>query len=70
MLGGMMIPMTAADAVIAPARGDGYPCLTIGGTRSPPIAAASATAEPQMPPKNMLLTPEHGDSRRACGRGS
>ena len=55
MLGGMMMPITAAEAQMAAARGPGKPCFFMGGMRSPPMAAVSATAEPQMPPKNMLV---------------
>jgi len=51
VLGGIIGPMIAPDAITAPARPGTYPTFFIMGKRSPPIAAASATDEPIKPAK-------------------
>ena len=54
MLGGMMMPSTDAVPTRPPARCLLYPCSDMGPMRSPPIAEESATADPEIPPMNML----------------
>ena len=56
MLGGMIGPMVAAAAVTAAANAAGNPTRAMAGMSTDPVAAASATAEPDMPAMIMLTT--------------
>jgi len=46
MLGGMIGPITAADAVTATAKSLSYPCRIMDGIITDPMAEASATPDP------------------------
>ena len=48
-----MGPIVEDAAVTAALNPGGKPFFTIPGTRMVPMAAASATADPLIPPKNM-----------------
>src|SRR5665647_2579528 len=54
--GGMIGPIVEAAAVTAAAKGAGNPDFTMAGIRIEPVAAASATAEPDMPAMIMFTT--------------
>ena len=56
MLGGIRIPRVEEQAVMAPASSAEYPSFPMAGIIREPMAAASATADPEMPPKNMAAT--------------
>jgi len=56
MLGGIRLPIGEEVIVTAVAKSFGYPEFDIAGIRIDPIAAVSADAEPEMPPKNMLAS--------------
>jgi hypothetical protein len=56
MLGGIMGPMTAADALVAALKSGSNPFSFIIGMRKEPMAEQSATADPETPAKNMLVT--------------
>src|SRR5512146_2276564 len=53
MLGGMMTPMVPAVAMTAAAYSRSYPFFAMAGIMTPPTAAASAAAEPDIPAKIM-----------------
>ena len=54
MLGGIITPKVPAVAWTEAAKLLSYPFLTIAGIRTEPMAAAVATAAPDIAPKNML----------------
>ena len=56
MLGGMMTPMTAEQAVTATVKLMSYPAFRMAGMMMEPSPAASAFEEPEMPAKIMLVT--------------
>ena len=58
MLGGMMGPIVAEEAMTAAAISGGYFAFFIAGMRIVPVAAASATEEPDIPAMIMLTTTE------------
>ena len=49
MLGGMMGPMVAAEALMAAANRRSYPSRAMAGSSTEETALASATAEPETP---------------------
>src|SRR5450759_1711403 len=51
--GGMRMSMVEAAAMVAPQKARVYPTLICHGTRTPPSAVASATAEPDTPPNSV-----------------
>src|SRR5436309_15565566 len=53
MLGGMMMASDAATDVSPAVNAGGYPFCTMAGMMMLPIAATSATAEPEISAKNM-----------------
>src|SRR6059058_3400427 len=53
MLGGMMMASDAATEVSPAVNAAGYPFATMAGMMMLPIAATSATAEPEISAKNM-----------------
>ena len=55
MLGGMIGPTVAPTEQIAALKSTSYPSLTMEGIMMEPIAAVSATADPEMPPMTMLV---------------
>ena len=56
VLGGMMAPMTALDAVTAAEKSAGNRSRIMAGMRMGPSDAASASTDPEMPAKNMDVT--------------
>ena len=57
--GGMMGPITEAVSVTAAENADEYPARFMEGIRTDPMAAASATADPDIPAMNMLADDGH-----------
>ena len=51
--GGIRMSIVAAAAIVAPQNARGYPTLICQGMSSLPSAVASATAEPDTPPKSV-----------------
>ena len=51
-----MAPITALEPVTAAEKAAGYLSLIIAGIIIGPIDAASASTEPEIPAKNMLVT--------------
>src|SRR5574337_686827 len=56
MLGGMMMANVAAFDTTPALKALGYPFLAMAGMTTWPMAAAPATAEPEISPKNMEAT--------------
>ena len=56
ILGGIIAPITALEPVTAAEKAAGYLSLIIAGIINGPIEAASASTEPEIPAKNILVT--------------
>ena len=54
--GGMMGPITDEEAVTATEKSGSYPSSIMAGISMPPMEEVSATAEPVIPPKNILAS--------------